>query len=213
MIVGAHEIHHLLGQYGLGVVFVVVALQALGAPLPGTTVLIAAAVYAGTNHGLPIVGVIAAGAAGAVVGTSASFALGRWRGADLLLWLGRRMRQSPALVAQLRAEFAAHGGAWLFVGRFISGLRNVTGLLAGSSGMSYSRFLAFSAAAAVAWATVNALEYYWFGRALAGADTWLQIVLFGAGTAWLLFSLHLLRRRARKRLRSAAAKLESQAPF
>jgi membrane protein DedA with SNARE-associated domain len=202
--VGAQEIEQLLGQYGLGVVFVVVGLQALGAPLPGTTVLVAAAVYAGTNHGLPIVGVIAAGALGAVVGTSAGFALGRWRGANLLLWLGRRSRQSPALVTQLRAEFAAHGGAWLFVGRFISGLRNVAGLLAGSSGMSYNRFVAFSAAAAVVWATVNALEYYWFGRALAGADTWLQVVLICAGVAWLLGSLHLLRRRVRKRLRSGA---------
>jgi membrane protein DedA with SNARE-associated domain len=37
-----HEIHHLLHEYGLGMVFAVVALQALGAPLPGTTVLIAA---------------------------------------------------------------------------------------------------------------------------------------------------------------------------
>ncbi|MGB9185505.1 MAG: DedA family protein [Solirubrobacteraceae bacterium] len=202
---GAHEVEQLLGQYGLGLVFVVVGLQALGAPLPGTTVLVAAAVYAGTNHGLPIVGVIAAGALGAVVGTSAGFALGRWRGADLLLWLGRRLRQSPALVAQLRTEFAAHGGAWLFVGRFISGLRNVAGLLAGSSGMSYNRFVAFSSAAAVVWATVNALEYYWFGRALAGADTWLQVVLICAGAAWLLCSLRLLRRRVRKRLRSAAA--------
>jgi membrane protein DedA with SNARE-associated domain len=190
------------------VVFVAVGLQALGAPLPGTTVLIAAALYAGTNHGLPIVGVIVAGVLGAVVGTSAGFALGRWRGADLLLWLGRRLRQSPARVAQLRAEFAAHGGAWLFVGRFISGLRNVTGILAGSSGMSYTRFLAFSAAAAVVWALVNALEYYWFGRALASADTWLQIVLIVAGVASLLGSLHLMRRRARKRLHSATAQPE-----
>ena len=208
LVVGSHGLEHLLGQYGLGAVFVVVALQALGAPLPGTTVLIAAAVYAGTNHGLPIVGVIAAGALGAVVGTSAGFALGRWRGAALLLWLGRRLRQNPELVAQLRAEFAAHGGAWLLVGRFISGLRNVAGLLAGSSGMSFKRFISFSAAAAAMWATVNALGYYWFGRALTGADTWLQVVLICAGAVWLLVSLNLMRRRARKRLRRAAVQPE-----
>ncbi len=205
---GSQQIGHLLAQYGLGVVFVVVALQALGAPLPGTTVLIAAAVYAGTKHGLPIVGVIAAGALGAVVGTSVGFALGRWRGAGLLLWLTGRLRQSPTLLAHVRAEFGAHGGAWLLVGRFVSGLRNVTGLLAGFSGMSFSRFIAFSTAAAVVWATLNALEYYWFGRALAGADTWLQIVLICAGAAWLLFSVSVLRRRARERLRTAAAQPE-----
>jgi membrane protein DedA with SNARE-associated domain len=43
-------------------------------------VLIAAAVYAGTSHGLPITGVIAAGALGALLGTTGGYAVGRWRG-------------------------------------------------------------------------------------------------------------------------------------
>jgi membrane protein DedA with SNARE-associated domain len=192
----SHEIQNLLHQYGLGLVFAVVALQALGVPLPGTTALIAAALYAATSHGLPIVGVIAAGALGALAGTCAGFVLGRWGGEKLLLRAARRLRQSPERVQQLRREFASHGGAWLFIGRFITGLRNVTGLLAGASGMPLARFLPISAAAAIAWTLINALGYYWFGHALAGADTWLQIVLVCAGLAWLVVSLNLLRRRA-----------------
>ena len=35
--VSSHEIGHLVHQYGYALVFLVVALQALGAPLPGTT--------------------------------------------------------------------------------------------------------------------------------------------------------------------------------
>lgn len=195
-----HEIQQLLHEYGLGVVFLVVALQALGAPLPGTTVLIAAAVYASASHGLPIVGVIAAGAAGALAGTCIGFAVGRWRGERILVWVGGRLRQSRERVQRLRMDFAAHGGAWLFFGRFISGVRNVTGLLAGGSAMPFKRFLPISAAAALAWASINALEYYWFGRALAAADTWVQVLLVIAGLAWLVFTLRLLRRRARRRL-------------
>jgi membrane protein DedA with SNARE-associated domain len=190
----------LVHEYGLGLVFVVVGLQALGAPLPGTTALVVAALYAGTGHGLPIVGVIAAGVLGALAGTSAGYALGRRRGQTLLLWIARRLRQSPARVQRLRTEFAEHGGAWLFVGRFISGLRNVTGLLAGSSGMPVGRFLPISAAAALVWAITNALEYYFFGDALAGASTWVQVVLASAGIAWMLFSFNMLRRRALGRL-------------
>jgi membrane protein DedA with SNARE-associated domain len=201
--VSSHEIEHLLHHYGLGLVFAAVGLQALGAPLPGTTVLIAAALYAGASHGLPIVGVIAAGVLGVMIGSAAGFALGRWRGEGLLLWTGRRLRQSPERVQALRSEFAVHGAAWLFAGRFISGLRNVTGLLAGSSGMPISRFVAFNAAAALVWASLNALEYYWFGDALAAADTWLQVVLGCAGVAWMLFTLRLLRRRALRRLQDA----------
>jgi membrane protein DedA with SNARE-associated domain len=203
--VSAHEIEHLLHEYGCALVFAVVGLQALGVPLPGTTALIAAALYAATSHGLPIVGVIAAGALGALAGTSAGFALGRWGGEKLLLRVARRLRQSPERVRQLRSEFAAHGGTWIFVGRFISGVRNVTGLLSGASGMPVKRFLPFSAAAAMAWALTNSLEYYWFGHALAGADTWLQIVLVCAGIAWMVVSFNLLRRRALRRLQNASS--------
>ena len=57
----------------------------------------------------------------------------------------------------------------------------------------------------------NSLEYDWFGRALAAADTWLQIVLVLVGLAWLVFSFRLLRRRARRRLDQAAG-AETAAP-
>lgn len=199
----SHTITQLLHDYGCALVFVVVALQALGAPLPGTTVLIAAAVVAATGHGLPIVGVITAGAAGALVGTSAGFAIGRWGGQRLLIRLGRRLGQSPARIAHLRAELAVHGAGWLFVARFVTGLRNVAGLVAGASGMAPVKFVAVTAAAALTWSLVNALEYYWFGRALAGADTWVQIALIAAGLVWMVVSLRLLARRAIRRLDQA----------
>jgi membrane protein DedA with SNARE-associated domain len=203
--VGSHEITHLVHEYGLALVFAVAALQAVGAPLPGTTALIAAALYAATAHGLPIIGVIAAGTAGAVAGTCAGFTIGRWGGERLLLRVGGRLRQSPERVQRVRREFAAHGQAWLFIGRFISGVRNVLGLLAGASGMPFRRFFAISAAAAAVWAAVNGLEYYWFGSAIANASTWVQIVLIVAGLAWLVLSVRFLRRRALRRMRAPSS--------
>ncbi len=200
---GAHEIHHLVREYGCWLVFAAVALQALGPPVPGTTVLIAAAVYAATG-GLPITGVIAAGALGALVGTTVGYGIGRWGGERLLLVVGARLRQNPARVHQLRCAFAAHGGVWLVVGRFFTGGRNVMGLLAGSSGMPIRRFLPISAAAALAWTLVNALEYYFFGHALLAAGTWLKVVLVCAGIAWMVLSFGLLRRRALRHLEAAS---------
>lgn len=198
-----HEINHLVQSYGCAIVFAAAALQAVGAPVPGTTVLVAAAVYAASMHGLPIIGVIAAGFAGAAAGTAAGFLIGRRGGAPLLLWIGRRLRQNSARIEKLRREFAHRGSAWIFIGRFITGIRNVTGLVAGASGMAFGRFLVVNLAAALVWASVNGLEYYWFGRALAGASTWLQVLLVVAGVGWLVLSLHLLRRRAARRLQSA----------
>jgi membrane protein DedA with SNARE-associated domain len=190
-------------------VFVFVALQALGAPLPGTTALVAAALYAGTTHGLPILGIIATGAVAALIGTCLAFAVGGWRGEELLLLVGRWLRQPPERIQRLRAEFALHATAWVFVGRFITGIRNVSGLLAGASGYPFARFAPVAAAAAIAWATINALEYYWFGHALAGANTWVQVLLILAGLAWLFVSFRLLRRRALRRLQDAPAKADS----
>lgn len=199
---GSLDVQHLVHEYGCLLVFVAVALQALGLPVPGTTVLIAAALYAAAENGLPIVGVVAAGGLGALAGTTVAFGVGRYGGERLLLRLGTRLRQSPDRVQRLRREFAAHGMAWLFIGRFISGLRNVTGLLAGASGMTLKRFLPVSAAAALAWALLNALGYYWFGHAVVGASMWVRIGMVGVGLVWLAVSVLLLRRRA---LRNSSA--------
>jgi membrane protein DedA with SNARE-associated domain len=200
--VGSFDIQHLVHEYGCVLVFVAVALQAFGLPVPGTTVLIAAALYAAAEHGLPIVGVIAAGGIGALAGTTVAFGVGRYGGERLLLRLGSRLRQSPDRVQRLRREFAAHGMSWLFIGRFVSGLRNVIGLLAGASGMTLKRFLPVSAAAALAWALLNALGYYWFGHAVVGASAWVRIGMVCVGLAWLVISAVLLRRRA---LRNSSA--------
>jgi membrane protein DedA with SNARE-associated domain len=203
-----HEIEHLVHQFGVPLVFVVVALQAVGAPLPGTTALIAASLYAATAHGLPIEGVVTAGAVGALAGTTAGFALGRVGGESLLLWIGARLRQGTERVMRLRQEFASHGGPWVFVGRFITGVRNVIGIVAGASGMPLGRFLPLSAAAATVWALSNGLGYYWFGHALARASTWVQVVMVSAGVVWMLLSITLLRRRAlRAARRSSVAEL------
>jgi membrane protein DedA with SNARE-associated domain len=202
--VSTHTINHLIHDYGCALVFAVVGLQALGAPLPGTTALIAASLYAATSHGLPIEGVIAAAAGGALLGTCGGFALGRWGGEPLAERLGRRFKRSPERVAQLRAEVARHGGPWLIIARWITGVRNVAGLVAGASGMAVSRFLRYSTIAAVAWALVTGLEYYFFGRAVENADTWVQIVIIVVGLAWTVVSFRVLRRRALRRLRTVS---------
>jgi membrane protein DedA with SNARE-associated domain len=206
--VSSHEITHLVHEYGLALVFAATAVQAVGFPIPGTTALIAAALYAATAHGLPIVGVIAAGALGALVGTTAAFALGRWRGEGLVRWTGRRLRQTPERVTRLRDEFATRGGILVFVGRFITGLRNLVGLFAGAAGMPLRRFMPISAAAALAWALLNGLEYYFFGHAIAGASTWVQVALVCVGIVWMLVSLNFLRRRALRRLGEHASATE-----
>ena len=188
-----HEITHLIHAYGLFVVFLATGLQALGLPVPGGTVLVAAAIDASTKHGLPVVGVLVAGAVGAVVGGCAGFALGRWRGEPILVRLGKLVRQRPERVQHFREEFQHHAVAPLFIARFVTGARNVVGLLAGSSGVAPLLFLLVTAAAAVAWSTLITLEYYFAGHVILGAPTWLQILLIIVGLIATVVSFKLLK--------------------
>lgn len=190
---GSHEITLLIHEYGLLVVFLASALQAAGLPVPGGTALAVAAIDASTKHGLPLPGVIAAAAAGATAGTTIGFALGRWRGEPVLLRVGRLLRQKPARIQELRAQFQQHALLPLFIARFITAARNVAGLVAGASGMAFLPFLLVSAAAAITSSTIVGVEYYLAGHAILGAPTWLQIVLIILGILATIASFRLLR--------------------
>ena len=64
---------HLLSTYGYWAVLVFVAIESTGIPFPGETMLLVAAIYAGTTHQLFIVLVIAAAASGAILGDNLGF--------------------------------------------------------------------------------------------------------------------------------------------
>ena len=51
--------------------------ESMGFPLPGETVLVAAAIYAGTTHDLEILFVVVAAATGSVLGNIVGFWIGR----------------------------------------------------------------------------------------------------------------------------------------
>jgi len=70
---------HFLASYGLGLLFLVVALEAAGLVLPGETTLIAA----GALATLGIVAVLVVGAFGAIPGETAATG---WAGAAAQLW-------------------------------------------------------------------------------------------------------------------------------
>ena len=74
----------LLGAYGYIGVGLIVALKSMGLPLPGETVLLAAAAYAGAGGPLNIAGVIGSASAGAILGDTAGYWLGRLAGLTLI---------------------------------------------------------------------------------------------------------------------------------
>src|SRR5574340_821885 len=77
-------LQHGLDTYGYIVVLLAVAIESMGVPFPGETTLVAGAVYSSTQHSLNIVLVIAAAAAGAILGDNAGYTIGKYGGFPVL---------------------------------------------------------------------------------------------------------------------------------
>ena len=154
----------LVVQYGYWAIFIVIALESAGVPMPGETILISAAVYAGAHHdGLNIYLVIATAAAGAILGDNVGFWVGREWGLTLLLRYGRYIGIDEAKLKVGQYLFLKHGGKIVFFGRFVALLRAFAAVLAGANRFDAKRFLIYNALGGVVWASLMGGLGYVFG--------------------------------------------------
>jgi membrane-associated protein len=187
------------------VILGVAALDALVPLVPSETTVISAGVLAGAGD-LELAFVIAAAAAGAYVGDTGAY------------WVGRRFdhrlartwfRGAKGAERQAWAErtLARHGGPLIFGARFIPGGRTATTLTAGVLSMRWARFATFAALAAIGWASYSALLGYIGGRAFEDNPLW--GLLLGFGIAALTFLVVEGLRRARERRSDRAVVVET----
>lgn len=160
------DLPHLIHTYGYWAVAGVVALESLGVPVPGETMLIAAATFAGATHRLDIGLVIAAAAAGAIGGDTAGFWIGRGVGWPLLHRYGGRVGLTKPRLKLGQYLFLRHGGKVVFFARFIAAVRAFAALLAGANRMQWRRFLMFNALGGIVWAGAIGLGADLFGHQL-----------------------------------------------
>ena len=151
-----------LHTLGYPAVALFVGVEGIGIPLPGETMLIAAALYAAHGN-ISIVGVIAAAAAGAVIGNCIGFAIGWFGGYPLLRRFGKYVRLNEPQVKVGRYIFMRYGTKVVFFGRFVSILRTYLAFLAGANRMPIPRFLAAIVAGAVVWAALYGIAAYLLG--------------------------------------------------
>ena len=161
--INPESITHLLTTYGYWAVLIFVAIESTGIPFPGETMLLTAAIYAGTTHRLSIVFIIIAAATGAILGDNLGFWIGREGGYRLLHRYGRYIRLNERRLKLGQYLFKRHGGKVVFFGRFIAVLRAWAAFLAGSNHMSWPRFLIFNALGGITWATLYGLGGYLLG--------------------------------------------------
>ncbi|GHH85013.1 membrane protein [Streptomyces sulfonofaciens] len=193
-------------------VALVIGVESLGVPLPGEIVLVAAALLSSQEGHIDPVVLGACASAGAVVGDSIGYAIGRRGGRPLLAWLGRRFPKhfGPGHVATAERSFQKWGMWAVFFGRFIALLRIFAGPLAGVLRMPYWKFLVANLLGGVVWAGGTTAVIYYVGVV---AESWLKrFSWLGLVLAVLigLASMLVIRHRAKRAEHTEAAGAEQE---
>lgn len=149
---------------GYGAVMLAVGIESMGIPFPGETTLVAAAAYAGGTHKLNIGFVIAAAAAGAIIGDNIGFWIGREFGFRLLIRYGKYVRLTERRIKLGQYLFLRYGAEVVFFGRFVAVLRALAAFLAGANRMTWPRFLVFNALGGIVWSGAYGFGAYLLGK-------------------------------------------------
>lgn len=157
-------IAHLVHDYGLVVVAVVLLVENFGVPVPGETALILAGIIAGTTHELSIVAVVLTAAGASIIGQMIGYVIGREFGYWLLLRYGGYVGITEGRIKLGEYLFLRHGTKIVFAGRFVPLLRSLAGILAGANRMPWRQFMLANAVGALVWTGVFGTAAYILGR-------------------------------------------------
>jgi membrane protein DedA with SNARE-associated domain len=194
-----HALEPTLDHYGYLAVLVLVLIEDFGVPVPGETVLVLSAVYAGTGR-FDIALVALLGFVAALVGDNIGFALGHFGGRPLSERYGHYVFLTPVRLERATSFFDRHGGKVIVVARFVEGLRQANGIIAGTTGMRWSRFLLFNALGAALWvATWTSVGYFSGSHINAFYEAATRYDLYLAVLAGAILMALVVRRRVRLR--------------
>jgi membrane protein DedA with SNARE-associated domain len=163
----AAELETLVQHYGVFAVSLILAFEALGAPVPGETLLIFASVLARRGEmSLPALLIFAW--AGSVMGDNVGYLIGRTLGRTTISRYGAKVGLTEARISAIEQIFLRYGSATVLFARFFSILRQLNGIVAGTLRMPWWRFLVFNSIGAALWVAAWVLTATYFtGHAVA----------------------------------------------
>ncbi|MFD4698983.1 DedA family protein [Streptomyces niveus] len=152
---------------------VVIGLESLGIPLPGEIVLVSSALLASQHGDIDPYILGACATAGAIIGDSIGYAIGRKGGRPLLAWLAGKFPKhfGEPQIAMAERSFQKWGMWAVFFGRFVALLRIFAGPLAGVLRMPYWKFLIANVLGGIVWAGGTTAVVYSVGVV---AEAWLK---------------------------------------
>jgi membrane protein DedA with SNARE-associated domain len=207
-----HSVAPILDRWGYLALAAVIGVESFGVPAPGQTIMVAASIYAGAGRmNIYVVALISFVAA--VAGDNIGYWIGLRGGRKVVNRFGKYIFVTPERLAKAEEFFARRGNRIIVVARFIDGLRQLNGVIAGITRMPWKTFLIYNAIGAALWVGWWTTVSYLLGANLvtiiehAHRYKWLAIGIgvVAVATYVTLHVRHIRRRRARA---SAATPVE-----
>jgi len=142
-----------------------ILIETLGIPFPGETMMLVVSAYAAQGH-LDIRIVIVTATTGTIVGGDIGYLIGFRGGRPFVERFSRRLRISQGHLARTEMFFGRFGGVTILFGRFVTGLRQWSALLAGVARMPFWQFQVYTVVGSFVWSTVVCLAGLYVGQHL-----------------------------------------------
>ncbi len=140
----------ILDRWGYLAIAVILGVESFGVPAPGQTIMVAASIYAGAGR-MNIFAVAAVSFAAAVLGDNIGYWIGVRGGRKAVHRFGRYVFITPERFERAERFFARRGNRIVVIARFIDGLRQLNGVIAGITAMPWRTFLLYNAIGAALW--------------------------------------------------------------
>jgi membrane protein DedA with SNARE-associated domain len=183
--------------------FAVVLVESAGAPIPGLTLVLAAAGLAGQGRleiWLVVLATVAGGAAGGMIG----YLIGQQGGRRLLERFGRYVFITPQRLELGERGFQQHGSKVVLLGRYTPIFCFLAGVLAGMARMPVRRYALFNLLSICLWSTTQLTLAFIFGKSLdvllqvfnnVGLALIVAVAIVGAGVYFIRWRRRALARR------------------
>ena len=171
-----------ISAYGLPALFAVIAIAAVGVPLPVTLALVAAGSFVELGE-MRLWQVIIVGTSAAILGDQIGFVIGRWGGSRIETRL-RRSKSGADKFTRARAFAEKWGGTGIFLSRWlVTPLGPWLNLTSGMTDYPWRRFFVWDALGETLWVVL----YVLLGKFFSGSVQALVEVL--GNLAWVLVGI------------------------
>jgi membrane protein DedA with SNARE-associated domain/rhodanese-related sulfurtransferase len=149
-------------HYAYLIIFLWVLVEQIGIPIPSVPVLLTAGTLSAT-HRVSFIGITIAMLLSCIIADTLWFSLGRRYGNSVLKLLCRLSFEASTCVSKTEGYFTRRGAVTLLFAKFVPGLSTVAAPIAGQTGMSYGRFLAWDMVGSLIWGETFILAGRFFG--------------------------------------------------